>query len=1326
MRDQDDIRNRIKSVLRRTSISKDYFSDKTVEELISEISIYHQELEYQNDELKRIGVELEQSREHFFSLFENAPIGYIIFDQDYNIVSGNNQICKYFEIEKDLLLKSKITNYISVESQDTFYFHVRNLMKIKSAQKAEVDFKISHKTMHVYIESNVFKEGGTTLIRSALVDQTEEWNAKAQLRESELLYRNLFENSNDAIYLLRDRKFELVNDKFCELLEISREELASDSFDFMQLVAPSSIQFIKDRGEAEKRGEIVSDRYQFTALSKKGKELELDVSVRKIFLKNGVAYQGILRDMTEIKRNEKVLAENERKYRQLAYNMTDVVWTSDLNLKVNFISPSVKKLFNETPEEHMKRSLEEKIPESSLVKIKEILFEELKKEKKPGVDKQRTLLLEIQHYDANKNIKWVAINAKFLRDENGNPFGVQGVTTDITERKLVDGELKRSEDEKSKILSATLSGLFIYDIINRKFEYTNPAYTTITGWNIDELNEKGEGFFSLFHPDDKERVMQHFSNLFNSEDFNKSFYLEYRYKTKSDHWIWIASYDKPYLVNKNKQITHFIGSFVDITMIKKVEMELRESEERFRTIFDGINSVAVQGYLEDGTVLYWNHASELIYGYSREEAIGNSLYDLIIPADMNEETKMLISEMYKTSEPIPAGELGLKRKDGSIVNVYSNHTVINVMGKRKEMYCIDIDLSERREFEEQLRFHSKMLDEIGESVIASNNKGEIIYWNKAAERLYGWTRQEVMGELIVNITPSIDKVVTAENIMNELWKGNKWSGEIKLKRKDGTEFIAFVTDAPIYDEGGEIIGIIGVSTDISKMKTVEKELREKNEFIHEVVHNLPIGIALNRFDEKEAFLVNKRFEEIYGWKEDDVKNIDNFFEKVYPDPDYRRKIKEMVMADIRSGDPEKMKWENVNIVTESGEKKIINAQNIPLHKQKTMVSTVLDMTAQKKAEEALWESKRLSAIGEMSSAIAHDFNNSLQAIYGNLELALISIQPENNAIKYLSAIKTAALDSASRIKLLQRFAGNIKTLTEFHTISISGIIEEVKIQSRPLWKDMMEKSGYEIEFKNEVESEIFINGNEPELRSLFYNLIKNGIEAMPQGGKLTITSKTSNEKVFIDISDTGIGMDEDIRRKIFQPYFSTKGFGVGRGIGMSSAYSIVREHGGEIYIKETRVNAGTTIEIVLPIVNAGMKSIPVDENKLSEVRSELKIRVLWVDDDENIRGIANDILNLLGVDGKVVSGGKEALEMMEAEKFNILLTDIGMPGMSGWELAEKTVALYGDKIQIAALTGWGEEVSDLKREQYKIQYVLSKPFKISQIKKMLDTLNEML
>ncbi len=384
-------------------------------------------------------------------------------------------------------------------------------------------------------------------------------------------------------------------------------------------------------------------------------------------------------------------------------------------------------------------------------------------------------------------------------------------------------------------------------------------------------------------------------------------------------------------------------------------------------------------------------------------------------------------------------------------------------------------------------------------------------------------------------------------------------------------------------------------------------------------------------------------------------------------------------------------------------------------KSKRWVGGISDITQQKRAEEALIQAQRLSAIGELSSGVSHDFNNSLQGILGNIELALLEQIPLQTR-DYLETINQLVADAASRIQQLQRFSGKNKYKKDYEHLNLNQILDDVVLQTRPLWKDESEKAGITIAVeKSFAEKELGVEANVGELRSVLYNLVKNSVQAMPEGGKLILESKVIEMSVYVTVSDTGKGMDEKTKARVFQPFFTTKSFEQGKGLGMSTSYAIIKEHNGEIYVKESVLGKGSSIEIVLP--HSKSKESKESKSEMNASTSEGSIKVLWVDDEESIRDLARDQFVILDQHLDLAASGEEALDLLQINQYDLMITDVGMPNMNGWQLAERIMGRYPD-MKIAVITGWGADVSN--EENYGVDCVFGKPVRMVQLKNLID------
>jgi len=257
---------------------------------------------------------------------------------------------------------------------------------------------------------------------------------------------------------------------------------------------------------------------------------------------------------------------------------------------------------------------------------------------------------------------------------------------------------------------------------------------------------------------------------------------------------------------------------------RRAEITLQESEMRFRSVMENIPSIAVQGYKLDGSVIFWNKASELLYGYSAAEALGANLLNLIVPPEMKNAVSDAMQQMISSGIAAGSGELQLRRKDGSSVSVYSSHALVYPLSGQTELFCLDIDLTERRQAEEQLRKLSLAVDQSPSSIVITNTAGAIEYVNAAFTEKTGYSRDETIGQNPRILKSARTPAETYRTMWSMLTQGLVWKGELHNKRKDGNEYTEFAVIAPLRQSDGRITHYVAIKDDITARKAAEEEI----------------------------------------------------------------------------------------------------------------------------------------------------------------------------------------------------------------------------------------------------------------------------------------------------------------------------------------------------------------------------------------------------------------------------------------------------------------------------------------------------------------------
>ena len=371
-------------------------------------------------------------------------------------------------------------------------------------------------------------------------------------------------------------------------------------------------------------------------------------------------------------------------------------------------------------------------------------------------------------------------------------------------------------------------------------------------------------------------------------------------------------------------------------------------------------------------------------------------------------------------------------------------------------------------------------------------------------------------------------------------------------------------------------------------------------------------------------------------------------------------------------------------------------------------------------EEQLTGTGHLYMLGEMASGVAHDFNNSLTTILGTTEWLLQSESIPDDAREDLTHIRTAATDAAayaSRLQLaahqIPAYAGRLThspddaSVQTFRTeaVDLSSIALHMRALSRPRWSRLVDQ-GLPMEVVVDAPPVSKVRGHAPEIRALLLNLVFNAIDAMEEtGGRLTLRVRETDGKVHLSVSDQGTGIPDDIRPRIFEPFFTTKGTR-GSGLGLSMCERIAHQHGG-VLTAESEIGKGSTLTLTLP-ASADQALPPVDAERaqLPADTQPIARRVLLIDDQPDVRESVSDMLKALGHDVTVAADGQSGLRLVEDGEFDVVLTDLKMPGIDGLEVAKRVRAGHPN-LPVILLTGWGTLFENAEPEA--VSMVLPKP-----------------
>ncbi|MDE3235445.1 MAG: PAS domain S-box protein [Bacteroidota bacterium] len=503
-------------------------------------------------------------------------------------------------------------------------------------------------------------------------------------------------------------------------------------------------------------------------------------------------------------------------------------------------------------------------------------------------------------------------------------------------------------------------GTWELDLTNNSLYWSDGVFR-ICEYEPQEFVVTFEHGLSVIHPDDRERAIQQMQNTINT---GKEYSIEKRFITKNNNIKHIISKGK-LIKDENGNAIKLFGVFEDITEKIEAEKEKAASEQRYKLLFHKSPLPMWIYDLNSYQILEVNETAIQHYGYSREEFLKMTIMDYR-PKHEIPEKEALLKKLETNSKVFDFGVSNHFKKDGTLIRAEITGYRMNFQDRdcmlvvcrdvtEEEKYLDQIKENEQKLFssEQQLSLIYNTVSDILFSLQVEDNKRyKFISFNQAFLTATGLTAEQVMNKYVEDVIPEPSLSFVLSNYKKSIENKTKIVWEEETPYPTGTK-IGIVTVTPVFNANGCCTHLIGSVYDITEQKRAQNDLQQRNIFIETALDNLPIGIAVNKIDEGTATIMNKTFSDIYGWPQEELTDVASFFEKVYPDEPYRKEIKERIIKDIQSGDPSKMNWEGITITTQKGEKRIVNAKNIPLYEQNLMISTVIDVTAQTTAEKEL-------------------------------------------------------------------------------------------------------------------------------------------------------------------------------------------------------------------------------------------------------------------------------------------------------------------------------------------------------------------------------------
>jgi PAS domain S-box-containing protein len=644
---------------------------------------------------------------------------------------------------------------------------------------------------------------------------------------------------------------------------------------------------------------------------------------------------------------------------------------------------------------------------------------------------------------------------------------------------------------------------------------------------------------------------------------------------------------------------------------------------------------------------------------------------------------------------------------------------VNVYPSKDGLSIYSADITEHKQYEQKLYELATIVESSADAIIGESLDGKIINWNPGAEKMFGYSYKEIIGQPVSILIPP-ELLYELTNIETKIKKGKDIEIYDTVRiGKNGKLIEVSVQISVIRDKNCLVTGAAAIYRDITALKRAESELLEEQERLLVTLNSIGDGV-ISIDEHGKVVLLNQVAERLTGWSWSEAvgKLLDKIF---YIIDDKTSEPNTAIIMDVL----------NTNTVIHLSNVILVNRDLVeipvsiccspikPVNDNHIygMVLVFQDITEKQQMEMELLKTQKLESLGILAGGIAHDFNNVLAAILANLQLAIIKLHKGDDITKYLQDSVETTRKASELTKQLLTFAKGGAPVKKAASI-VDLVKETVHFALR----------GSKIKAKYYFSEQLWtVEVDEAQINQVINNLIINAKQAMPKGGMVEIRAENvtfeagncynPDRYVKISIQDYGVGIPKDMLNKIFDPFFTTKEKGT--GLGLSTSYSIIKKHDGYIEV-ESQIGVGTTFYIYLPASNIEIVTV---ENK-KEIIATGQGKLLLMDDEEGIRNVVGEMLQDFGYQVVLAKDGEEAIELyrkaLENDPFEAVIMDLTVPGGMGGQEAVAILRDIDPKIQAIVSSGYANDPIMADYERYGFCGVVTKPFKFSELHEVLN------
>lgn len=761
----------------------------------------------------------------------------------------------------------------------------------------------------------------------------------------------------------------------------------------------------------------------------------------------------------------------------------------------------------------------------------------------------------------------------------------------------------------------------------------------------------------------------------------------------------------------------------DLTREKQLEAELITSAERFMSLFNN-SPIPYQSLTDQGEIIDVNPAWLEVLGYQARTILGRNFSDLLLPQSKKTFNDNL--ERLKQGERFNTLEYQIYHQDGRVLDILCGcKLVYNEDAETCTVYLAFEDISLRKETE---RKYTTLIDEARVGIVlADTTDGTIVECNQYMADLVERSREELIGRRQSIFHPPDHQRADGRthNFINQSQQLQKLPVRQQCLSKSGRLIDVEIAAKKINYQGRPmLLGIFHDITERLKADQLREQYLRELQTIGAELPGVVYKLVLEPDGRYHCPYISDSAREIYGIKAEDVyRDVSAFFSLVHPEdlPGLMQSI-EVSARDLSH-------WEErFRVRGPDSSVCWLFGQSTPVKEQERIIwyGFLMDISAhvaeeskRRELERQLHQKHKMEAIGVMAGGIAHNFNNNLAIILGNLELLELKSTPSREGKTFLNNAKTALRRSSELIRQIMIYSRN--DYPDMLPIELAPIVRET---CNLLRSTVPSSVNFSLQIKPATEK-LVIKANATNIQEALINLSNNSVQAMD--GKGTLTIELDNRELADDISarpagsyavitvlDNGSGIPEELHQVIFDPFFTTKAVGIGTGMGLSTVRSIVDNHGGFVRVN-SRVGAGTSFSLYFPVDEKPGKS-EFNNRRLFQGTGN----ILFVDDEPSLVTSGQLQLTALGYEVIGLTKPRQALDLVKENprRFDLVITDQTMPEMLGSELAP-ALKKINPELPIILTTGYSQQISSHSPEQLGVNAVCAKPLSLSELSRVI-------